>query len=66
MSAREFTEWRAYERLDGPIGSERLDYLAAMLAQRITEMLQSGGKRPTIKQFYPKWDREEIVENGES
>jgi len=64
MSAREFTEWRAYEHLDGPIGGERLDYLAAMLAQRITSMLQMGGKQPTVKQFIPKWDREEINEDG--
>lgn len=66
MSAREFMEWRAYEKLDGPLGGERLDYLAAMLAQRITAMLQMGGKPPTIKQFIPKWDREEIIEDGES
>ena len=64
MSGREFTEWRAYEHLDGPIGGERLDYLAAMLAQRITEMLQTSGKRPAIKQFIPKWDRTEIIEDG--
>jgi hypothetical protein len=48
----------------GPIGQERDDYLAAMLAQRITSMLSSSGKAPEVKGFMPKWDGEEVKERG--
>lgn len=64
MSAREIVEWHAYETVFGPIGAERYDHLAAMLAQRITAMLQMSGKTPSIKEFYPRWDREEISSDG--
>jgi len=66
MSARELREWQAYETVFGPIGAERDDYLAAMLAERITNMLKMSGKREAIKNFVPKWDRKEIVDYGGS
>jgi len=66
MSARELREWQAYETVFGPIGAERYDYLAAMLAERITNMMRMGGKSDPIKNFVPKWDRKEIIENGRS
>jgi hypothetical protein len=66
MSSRELREWQAYETVFGPIGAERLDYLAAMLAERITNMLRMGGKTDPIKNFVPKWDRREIIEYGRS
>lgn len=66
MSAREFKEWQAYETVFGPIGAERYDHLAAMLAERITTMLSMSGKSESIKHFVPKWDRKEIRENGRS
>ncbi len=50
----------------GPLGAERMDYLAAMLAERITNMLRMSGKQDPIKNFVPKWDRKEIRENGRS
>lgn len=67
MSARELREWQAYEKVEGPIGAERMDYLVAMLAQNITNSLRMSGKREPIKSFIPKWDvrdRKEI-ESGE-
>jgi hypothetical protein len=66
MSAREVTEWAAYETIFGPLGAQRIDYLAAMLAERITSMLQMSGKPRAIKEFVPKWDREEIIDRGQS
>lgn len=66
MSSKELREWQAYEFITGPIGGERDDYLMSVLAERVTNMLRMGGKEATIKQFMPKWDREEIIEDGKS
>lgn len=59
MSAYELLEWQAYENVSGPLGADRLDYLAAMLAERVTNMLRHGGKEATIKQFMTEWDQRE-------
>jgi hypothetical protein len=67
MSARELREWQAYEKVEGPIGAERMDYLAAMLAERVTNMLRSSGKNESIKSFMPSWDprdQKEEIRNG--
>jgi hypothetical protein len=60
MSSREFTYWQAYERVTGFLGQERDDILAAMVAERVTSMLQGKQKGKRTKQwqisdFIPKW-----------
>lgn len=58
MPARELTAWAAYEQVAGPLGQPRDDILTGILAERITNMLQSGKKRRkkwTVEDFVPKW-----------
>lgn len=46
----------AFERLHGPLGQQRDDHLAALLAERVTNSLSSGkGRRWTARDFLPQW-----------
>lgn len=56
VDAREAGGWAVYERLYGPLGPERLDYLFAMLAATIANANRGKGKtayKPA--QFAPRW-----------
>ena len=55
MSARELTEWAAYEQVAGPLGGERADVQAAMTAYYICSAL--GAKKLKLDRLLPKWDR---------
>lgn len=44
-SSREIEEWRAWERMHGPLGAERHDYLAGAVRQAIFEVNRSQKKR---------------------
>lgn len=55
MSARELTDWQAYERVAGPLGSERLDALAAL--QSFYMLRGLGAKHVKVKKLLPRWDR---------
>lgn len=58
MSAREFADWRAYERVTGPFGAERQDVLAAMTAFYVVSALAGKkGKKPRLDKMVPRWDR---------
>lgn len=49
----------AYERIAGPLGDARLDYLFANLAAVVANVNRSKRQRPyRPEQFIPKWDPE--------
>ena len=53
ISAAEFAEWMAYDRLD-PIGESRGDWRAAMLATVFASAYRRKGSRPyKIEDFMP-------------
>jgi len=58
MSARELTEWAAYEQVAGPLGGERADVQAAMTAYYICSAL--GAKKLKLDKLLPKWDRRPV------
>ncbi|MCS7294432.1 MAG: DUF4035 domain-containing protein [Dehalococcoidia bacterium] len=63
VSAREFAEWMAYDRLD-PIGRERDDWRAAALLTMLANLNRKKGRKPyTLKDFWPQWHREEPDED---
>jgi hypothetical protein len=49
-----------YEQIHGPLGGERDDYLTAKICLTIVEMMRSGGKTPTLKDFMPGWGKQSI------
>lgn len=58
MSASELAEWMAYEEITGPLGPERGDIHAGIIASTIANVNRKKGKRPYKPQeFMPTWDR---------
>jgi|SRR5699024_10309356 len=58
IESRELTEWAAYERVTGPLGPERADIHAGIIASTIANANRGkGGKKAKPKDFIPKWDR---------
>lgn len=55
MSAREMTEWQAFERVDGPLGRKRDDVLATLTAFYVS---QSFGAKRRFDRMVPNWDRQ--------
>lgn len=55
ISSAELTEWRAYERVSGPLGGERADAQSALVAYYIVSALGVKGVRPD--KLLPRWDR---------
>ncbi|MBA0126279.1 hypothetical protein H0B56_12075 [Haloechinothrix sp. YIM 98757] len=59
-SSAELTEWRAFERIDGPLGPGRGDYHAALVAATVSNSIRAlGGKRGTkrVTDFLLEWDQ---------
>jgi hypothetical protein len=58
IDAVELTEWQAFERLNGPLGGERDDLHAALIAATVVNALSGKkGRRAKVADFLPKWDR---------
>lgn len=59
MTWREFRTWSAYEALTGPLGPERADYQAALVAHVVANAAprKKGAKPYKLDQFLLKWDR---------
>lgn len=55
-------EWQAFQRIYGPIGQRRDDYLAALIAQAVRNALATPAV--PIDDFIPKWDEREQDEQG--
>lgn len=57
IDSTELTAWEAYEKVAGPIGQERDDFLFAMLCSVIANANRGKRSKPfEAKQFMPKWD----------
>lgn len=55
-SSHELSEWSAYEREYGPLGPERGDWQAALVAHTTAAMLSGDkGRRPKIADFVLRW-----------
>lgn len=55
-SSRELSEWQAYEKVTGPLGQERDDTLAALVALVVANSAGSK-KKLKLSDFLPTWDR---------
>ncbi|MFW6034562.1 MAG: phage tail assembly protein T [bacterium] len=59
ISSRELAEWMAYERAFGPLGGERGDYQAALVAQTVANA--NRGKKQRVRKlsdFLLRWSRQ--------
>jgi len=56
MDSREVTGWAVWERLHGPLGPERLDYLAAAVQATLANV-NRGKRQKAFKpvDFAPPW-----------
>jgi len=58
IDSRELTAWAAYERVTGPLGPERADIQAAIIASTIANANQGKrGRRFKPEDFLPRWDQ---------
>lgn len=56
MDSREYTGWLVYERLYGPLGPARGDYLAAMQMAMLHNVNRGKGKKAArAADFAPPW-----------
>lgn len=63
IGSKELTEWRAFERIDGPLGSWRDDHRAGVIAASFANRFLNEGDRPlTASEFIPKWEVAEDIE----
>lgn len=66
MGSAELAEWRAYERLTGPLGGTRGDVQAALIASVIAAANRGKGqKAPKISDFMPCWDKHAVRKSPE-
>ncbi|MDS1269690.1 DUF4035 domain-containing protein [Lipingzhangella sp. LS1_29] len=60
ISSRELSEWMAYERVTGPLGPERADLHAAIVASTVANANRGKrGRAAKPADFIPRWDRRE-------
>jgi len=65
IPALELQEWMAYEFVHGSLSvGVRIDQSAALIAERVTNMLKSEGKAAKFEEFTPRYGRQEVTENG--
>lgn len=63
MSAREFSEWMAYDRLE-PFGEVRADLRAGIIASTIAAVnTPKGRRRPRPSDFMPEFDKRRPTES---
>jgi hypothetical protein len=56
ISSAELTEWMAFEKLNGPLGGRRHDYLAALQAHiAVTAASGKKGKKFKLADFVMEW-----------
>ncbi|HET8684973.1 MAG TPA: hypothetical protein VFM54_24335 [Micromonosporaceae bacterium] len=58
IDSRELTEWLVYEQLYGPLGPDRDDQLAALVAATVANALRSRGPAQKVSAFVPRWSAE--------
>lgn len=58
IDSRELSEWVAYEQITGPLGPERSDIHAGIIAATIANSNRGkGSKKAKPADFIPKWDK---------
>ena len=57
MSSRELSEWMAYERVDGPVGPQREDLRAGIIAATVANCHRSKGVAFKPTDFMPYYER---------
>lgn len=58
MDSMEITEWMAYEQISGPLGPERIDVLASIIASTTANTARGKGQRAKEPaDFIPEWDQ---------
>jgi hypothetical protein len=66
MGSAELAEWRAYERLTGPLGDARGDVQAAVIASTIAAVNRGKGqKTPKVSDFLIPWDKGAVRKSPE-
>lgn len=59
-SSRELTEWMAFEQMDGPLGSKRGDYQAALVAKTVADVNRPKRRAAyKLKDFLLRFDQDE-------
>lgn len=59
ISGDELTEWMAYERIAGPIGPDRGDHQAGVIAATIANVNRKKNARKfSPRDFIPRWMRQ--------
>jgi hypothetical protein len=60
IDSSEIAEWQVYERMAGPLGGRRHDYLTAMITAAVVN--SQRGKKPPVamKKFVPEWERPQL------
>lgn len=65
IDSREYAEWIAYDQIE-PIGPERGDLQAAIVASTIANVNRSSRSRAfTPDQFMPRFDRKAVTQTPE-
>ena len=63
IDSRELTEWAAFERVEGPIGQERADGHAGIVASIVANSNRKKGRRAfEPNDFIPDWEKLGIKE----
>lgn len=58
VDSRELAEWMAYEQVTGPLGPERADIHAGIIAAAIHNAnTGKRGRKAKPRDFIPRWDR---------
>lgn len=58
ITSGELSEWVAYEKVSGTLGAERDDMHAAIVASTVVNANKGKGRKATVKDFMPRWDRQ--------
>lgn len=61
MSIDEFRDWQVYEALEGPLGSDRLDLIAARICKTLVDVMVGTG-HATLEDFIPEYGLPEEVQ----
>lgn len=57
MPASEYNRWKAFERMNGPLGTMRDDILHGLLMSLIANVNRDPKKKPyPLEDFVPRWN----------
>ena len=62
MSVHEFRDWQVFEAIEGPLGGDRLDAIAARLCKTLVDVFAGPG-HCTLEDFMPEYGLEDEVQD---